>query len=52
MNCPKCGSQLLWSDDRGGHCDGCDDFDPETDLPNNKCPCGSGLSPYTCPCAI
>lgn len=32
--CPHCKSGLLWSEDRGPHCDGCDDFDPETDLPN------------------
>lgn len=32
MNCPHCGSGLLWGDDRGAHCDGCDDFDPETDI--------------------
>jgi len=34
INCPHCGSALLWSEDRGAHCDGCADFDPETDLPN------------------
>ena len=34
MKCPHCGFGLLWSEDRGAHCDGCDDFDPETDLPN------------------
>lgn len=33
MQCPHCGSGLLWSEDRGAHCDGCDDFNPETDLP-------------------
>lgn len=33
MKCPHCQSTLLWSDDRGAHCDGCEDFDPETDLP-------------------
>lgn len=33
MLCPHCRSGLLWSEDRGAHCDGCDDFDPETDLP-------------------
>lgn len=27
MNCPHCQSRLLWSEDRGAHCDGCDDFD-------------------------
>ena len=32
MNCPHCGSGLLWSEDRGPHCDGCDDFDPEMGL--------------------
>lgn len=32
--CPHCGSGLLWSEDRGAHCDGCDDFNPETDLEN------------------
>lgn len=31
--CPHCGSDLLWSDDRGIHCDGCDDFDEEKDPP-------------------
>jgi hypothetical protein len=34
MRCPHCNSGLLWSEDRGSHCDGCDDFDPESDLPN------------------
>lgn len=34
--CPHCGSGLLWSEDRGAHCDGCDDFNPETDLENTK----------------
>ena len=33
MQCPHCHSDLLWSEDRGAHCDGCDDFDPEVDLP-------------------
>jgi hypothetical protein len=33
MLCPHCKSVLLWSDDRGAHCDGCDDFDYLTDLP-------------------
>lgn len=33
MPCPHCGHTLLWSEDRGAHCDGCDDFDPETDIP-------------------
>ena len=32
MKCPHCESGLLWSEDRGAHCDGCDDFDPEKDL--------------------
>jgi hypothetical protein len=32
MRCPHCNSGLLWSEDRGSHCDGCDDFDPESDL--------------------
>jgi len=27
MNCPHCGSKLLWSEDRGAHCDGCDEFE-------------------------
>lgn len=36
--CPHCGSTLLWSEDRGAHCDGCDDFDPETDLPPQMTP--------------
>lgn len=31
--CPHCKSELLTSEDRGVHCDGCDDFNPETDLP-------------------
>ncbi len=34
--CPHCGDILLWSDDRGAHCDGCDAFDPEKDLSNNE----------------
>lgn len=33
-DCPHCKSRLLWSEDRGAHCDGCDDFNPEIDLPN------------------
>ena len=33
IKCPHCGDTLLWSDDRGAHCDGCDAFDPERDLP-------------------
>lgn len=36
IKCPHCGSGLLWSEDRGPNCDGCDDFNPETDLPNEK----------------
>lgn len=32
MKCPHCGSTLLWGEDRGAHCDGCDLFDPEVDL--------------------
>lgn len=42
--CPNCGDGLLFSDDRGIHCDGCDDFDLEEymDSKNQKCPnCGS-----------
>lgn len=35
IGCPHCNSGLLWSEDRGAHCDGCDDFDPESDLPND-----------------
>ena len=31
--CPHCGSTILWSEDRGAHCDGCDDFDPKKDIP-------------------
>jgi ssDNA-binding Zn-finger/Zn-ribbon topoisomerase 1 len=27
FKCPHCGFSLLYSDDRGIHCDGCDDFD-------------------------
>ena len=27
MNCPYCQSTLLWSEDRGPHCDGCEEFD-------------------------
>ena len=27
MNCPHCESKLLWSEDRGAHCDGCDEFE-------------------------
>lgn len=33
IDCPHCGSCLLWSEDRGAHCDVCDDFDPDMDLP-------------------
>jgi len=35
IQCPHCGSGLLWSEDRGAHGDGCDDFNEETDLPNS-----------------
>lgn len=31
MKCPHCQSTLLWSEDRGAHCDGCDEF-TETSL--------------------
>ncbi len=34
ISCPHCGYVLLWSEDRGAHCDGCDDFDPQKDLPS------------------
>ncbi len=27
MKCQFCGSGLLWSEDRGAHCDGCDEYD-------------------------
>jgi hypothetical protein len=30
--CLHCGSPLLWSEDRGVHCDGCDEFDAGADL--------------------
>ena len=33
VKCPHCGAVVLWSDDRGAHCDGCDEFN-ESDLPN------------------
>ena len=36
IHCPHCGDVLLWSEDRGAHCDGCDDFNPETDLPKEQ----------------
>jgi len=36
MKCPHCKSGMLWSDDRGAHCDGCDDFDEEADLPASR----------------
>lgn len=32
MTCPHCKSGLLFGEDRGAHCDGCDQFDPEVDL--------------------
>lgn len=38
IRCPHCQSIVLWSEDRGAHCDGCDDFDPETDLPPTTFP--------------
>ena len=44
MNCPHCKSGLLWSEDRGAHCDGCEDFDPESDLPEQELPL-PGLEP-------
>lgn len=28
-HCPHCGDQLLWSESRGAHCDGCDEYDEE-----------------------
>jgi endogenous inhibitor of DNA gyrase (YacG/DUF329 family) len=36
IKCPHCQSTILWSEDRGAHCDGCDDFDPEADLPEAR----------------
>jgi hypothetical protein len=36
MKCPHCQSGRLWIEDRATHCDGCDDFDPEYDLPNDQ----------------
>lgn len=33
MNCPHCQSTLLWSEDRGAHCDGCDQFDESSLAP-------------------
>ncbi len=33
LKCNHCGGILLFSEDRGPHCDGCEDFDPEHDLP-------------------
>jgi hypothetical protein len=38
MKCPHCGSGLLWSEDRGAHCDGCDDYEPEDSLPPGTAP--------------
>lgn len=29
MKCPHCGSGLLWSEDRGAHCDGCEHYNPD-----------------------
>ena len=28
VRCPHCGSPILWSEDRGAHCDGCDEYEP------------------------
>lgn len=51
--CRKCGkefsyTEILYSEEIGPHCDGCDDFNQKTDIQNepaskDKCPkCGSG----------
>lgn len=32
MLCHHCGSGLLWSEDRGAHCDGCDKYNPEESM--------------------
>ena len=38
MPCPYCNSGLLWSEERGTHCDGCDEFNHEghDDIKNRK----------------
>jgi len=38
MPCPYCKSGLLWSEERGTHCDGCDEFNHEghDDIKNRK----------------
>ena len=43
IQCPHCGSGLLWSDDRGAHCDGCDEFDPKSDLPGAQVACSAAF---------
>lgn len=58
--CPHCKSGLLWSEDRGAHCDGCDDFDAEEyqrfvesmaencQCRANNCPCDGVLAGGPC----
>lgn len=43
MKCPHCNSELLWSDDRGAHCDGCDEFNNETDSQAPSAPPGGSV---------
>jgi phage terminase large subunit GpA-like protein len=34
VKCPHCGDELLFSEDRGVHCDGCEDFHEYNDYYN------------------
>ena len=36
IKCPHCGYGLLWSEDRGPHCDGCDDFNATGERPETR----------------
>src|SRR5574343_127483 len=52
VHCPHCKMVILWSEDRGAHCDGCDNFDPEADLPNanlSDAPKTGGAAPCPSP---
>jgi hypothetical protein len=42
VKCPHCGDELLFSEDRGVHCDGCEDFHEYNDYYNVK---DNGQSP-------
>jgi len=45
MKCPHCGSGLLWSEDRGAHCDGCEEYDAEREEAALTMELGPPISP-------